>query len=62
MVYAGLYYVLPLKAAYMGFMWWVHTAMAFWLGFNILFNYYNCARTNPGTHDSVRCRCFSICT
>ena len=27
-------------------------SMALWLGFNILFNYYCCSRTNPGTHDS----------
>jgi hypothetical protein len=51
-VYAGLYYVLPLKATYMSFMWFVHVGMALWLGFNILFNYFCCARTNPGTHDS----------
>jgi len=53
-IYAGLYYVLPLKCTHMSFMWWVHCSMALWLGFNILFNYYCCARTNPGTHDSVR--------
>lgn len=50
--YAGLYYVLPLKATHMGIMWWTHVSMALWLSFNILFNYYCCARTNPGTHDS----------
>ena len=50
--YAGLYYVLPLKAAHMSVMWWLHVGMAFWLVFNILFNYYNCARTDPGSHTS----------
>jgi palmitoyltransferase len=51
-IYAGLYYVLPLKAVQLSVMWWAHVSMAMWLGFNILFNYYCCARTNPGTHDS----------
>lgn len=52
-VYAGLYYILPLKANYMSVQWFFHVFMAFFIGFSILFNYFSCASTNPGSPETV---------
>lgn len=48
--YMFFYYLLPLALlAEVGGLWWcLHSAVAIFLLFNILFNYYYCVTTNPG--------------
>ena len=51
-LYVGVNDVLPLYGSPYGFIRLSSTIFTAFLGFNILYNYFHCVMTNPGTHDS----------
>ncbi len=51
-LYIGVTCVLPLYGSPYGFIRLSSTIFTVFLGINILFNYFYCVTTNPGTHDS----------
>jgi palmitoyltransferase len=50
-VYTGFGILLPSKAAFLSWQWFGYVGTGLFLLFNILFNYFMCVTTNPGTHD-----------
>ena len=49
--YNGLTIVLPLKAPPGSMQWCILGAIGVFIPFNIVFNYFSCVSTNPGSHD-----------
>ena len=52
-LYVGVNCVLPLYGSPYSLIRLASTIFTAFLGINILYNYYHCVRTNPGTHDDV---------
>eukprot|EP00501_MAST-03F_sp_TOSAG23-6_P001767 GSMAST32.ASY1.ANO1.1844.1 assembled CDS len=50
--YIGFGSLLPQKAEFLSWQWWMYVGTGLFLLANIAFNYLMCAITNPGTHDS----------
>eukprot|EP00941_MAST-03F_sp_MAST-3F-sp1_P004014 g4014.t1 len=51
-VYTGFGTLLPAKAAFLSWQWCAYVFTGIFLVVNIIFNYFMCVTTNPGTHDS----------
>lgn len=52
-LYVGVNCVLPLYGSPYSLIRLASTVFTAFLGINILYNYYHCVRTNPGTHDDI---------